>query len=87
VGGDWDESLLRDTRTQLNKEVFAVVEKLIKEKGFKLRKQGHKFGLYWPLDSTSRRSRALHLDSRHGQEPRQRREACLASCETLPRAA
>jgi hypothetical protein len=46
--GDWDETVLRDARSQLDKEVFDVVEKLVKEKSFKLRKQGHKFGLYCP---------------------------------------
>lgn len=47
VGGGW-ESSLGEARNQLDKEVFDVVEKLVKEKGFKLRKQGHKFGLYCP---------------------------------------
>jgi hypothetical protein len=48
VAGGWDEPLLRDARRQLDKEVFVVVEKLVKESGFTLRKQGHKFGLYSP---------------------------------------
>lgn len=48
MGGDWDEPLLRAARSQLDKEVFAVVEDLVRHRGFRLRKHGHKFGLYCP---------------------------------------
>lgn len=48
MDGGWNQDSLADARRSLAKEVYVVVELLVKEHGWRLRKQGHKYGLYCP---------------------------------------
>ncbi|WP_170323127.1 hypothetical protein [Gordonia effusa] len=43
----WDEVDIGAARNEVKKEIFDALEQLCAQ-GFKLRKQGHKFGLYCP---------------------------------------
>lgn len=44
----WDEASLKDARPSLDKEVYEVVVDLVKNQGWRLRKQGHKYAVYCP---------------------------------------
>lgn len=48
MGEAWNEVSLKDARGSLDKEVYAVVEGLVKDKGWRLRAQGHKYAVYCP---------------------------------------
>ncbi|MGU3586393.1 hypothetical protein ACLBYD_24890 [Rhodococcus sp. C26F] len=50
MGEGWAEASLPDARDSLNKEVYAVVEDLVKKQGWRLRKQGHAYALYCPCE-------------------------------------
>lgn len=44
----WEEASLKDARRSLDQEVYEVVADLVKNKGWRLREQGHKYALYCP---------------------------------------
>ncbi|OAH43496.1 hypothetical protein AYJ66_04360 [Dietzia cinnamea] len=44
----WSSASLKDARRSLAKEIYDVVEVLVKDEGWRLRVQGHKYALYCP---------------------------------------
>lgn len=48
MGEPWDEVPLKSARPSLDKEVYDVVEDLVKNRGWRLREQGHKYAVYCP---------------------------------------
>lgn len=54
LGEPWEQASLKDVRKTLDKEVYDVVEHLVKKGGWRLRKQGHAYGLYCPCTDDER---------------------------------
>jgi hypothetical protein len=48
MGEAWDEVGLKDARPSLDKEIYDVVAELVKNHGWRLREQGHKYAIYCP---------------------------------------
>lgn len=50
----WAEARLQNARGSLDKEVYEVVEDLVKTQGWRLREQGHKYAIYCPCTDDER---------------------------------
>lgn len=48
MGKSGDEIGLPEARRGLVKEIYAVVEDLVRNKGWRLKQQGHKYAIYCP---------------------------------------
>lgn len=51
MGKSGDEIGLVEARRGLVKEIYVVVEELVRDDGWRLRQQGHKYALYCPCGS------------------------------------
>jgi hypothetical protein len=44
----WEELAPRQIRHEVHKSIYAVIEELVEQRGFRIRRQGHKLALYCP---------------------------------------